>query len=403
MCEEEKKKLLQSTIYNFASTQKFYGSLLQELTIKYTEMLPTAAISYNIKSQTYEIYINPLFFGNLTAAERVAVFHHEILHFVHKHLFILPFTDPNVSEQDKKIYNVAGDMAINQYIDGLPVGAVNVNEWKLDTGLPFPKMLDMTSYYNLIKEESKKQDKNTKGNVNSQLDKFKDFDQHFWESLDEETKQKMLEEAKRLFKRTIEKVSKSHTTVPDAIVDMLESIEAEITKINYKKILQSIVKKTVSCVDRASTWKKPNKRYGMYSPGTKVGNLPKLDMYIDTSGSISVKEMHTFLRVVDEFLKVGTRQCYLNLWHTELYHRQKYKLNEDIDKETIEAGGTDVTCALEAIIKNKSDLSIILTDGCYSYSDVKPTSEIVWIISENGSKNHPLQHVGKTIPLEKIL
>lgn len=411
--EDDKKKMLQNTIYHLTNQQAFYGQLLQEITVKYSSMVPTAGITYNVKAQQYEIYVNADFFAALKPKERIAVFHHEILHFTNKHLFRLPFLDKAIPDEEKKKYNIAGDMAINQYINHLPEGCVDVKQWKLDDGSLFPTLQSMEAYYSLIKEEAKKQQESndnkakgqgsgSKGNVNEMMDKFKDFDQHCWDSLDEETKKQMLDEAKKILKRTIEKTSYNHSNVPESIKDLLQEIEGLSAGINYKQILKNIIKKTVSSVDRETTWKKPNRRYGMYSPGTKIGNTPNLSMYVDTSGSISHVELNEFLQIISGFLKVGSRNCWLGLWHTELYYKKKYKLNQELNKEELQSGGTDLTQALEDIKKSNPNLSIILTDGYYSDVTIKIPGEVLWVISRGGNVDHPMRHLGKTILLDKL-
>lgn len=412
--EIDKKNALQNAIYKLTLSEAFYGNLLQELTIKYTQQVPTAGITFNQKASQYEIYINPSYFLSLTNQERVAVFQHEVLHFTNKHLFRLPFLDANISNEDKKMYNIAGDMAINQFIKDLPKGCVDVKEWKLDDGSLFPTYQNMENYNELIKAEKKKQKENgkdqgegkggkgTRGNVNEQMEKYREFDQHMWDSLDEETKKKMLEEAKKLIKRTVEKTSYSHSIIPDSVKDLLDEIDKLSFGINYKQILKSILKRTVCSTEREATWKRPNKRYGTYSPGSKIGNLPQLSMYVDTSGSISINEMNEFFNIISGFLRVGARHCLLGLWHTSLYYKKRFKLNGQLAKEDLESGGTSVTPTLEDIKKTNPNLSIILTDGYYDNSSVKPTSEIIWIISKGGNKDHPLKNIGKTILLEHL-
>jgi predicted metal-dependent peptidase len=411
--DDDKKKMLQSAIYHLTNQQAFYGQLLQELTIKYNHSIPTAGITFNKKVQQFEVYINPNFFASLKNEERIAVFHHEVLHFTNKHLFRLPFLDDKVTNEEKKMYNIGGDMAINQYIKNLPQGCVDVKDWKMDDGSLFPTFNNMETYYELIKSESKQQKKSnekkekgegqgTKGNVNDHLDNYKEFDVHMWDSLDEETKKQMLDEAKKIIKRTIEKTSYNHSNVPDSMKDLLEEIEGLTASINYKEILRSVIKKTVSSVDRDTTWKKPNRRYGIYSPGSKVGNTPKLAFLNDSSGSISVKEQNEYLRIMDQFLKVGSRNCILGFWHTNLYYKKPYKKGQEVNKDELQSGGTDVTSIMEDIKKHKYDLSIILTDGYYDACDIKASSEVIWIISSGGNPSHPMMHVGKTIMLDKL-
>lgn len=411
--EDEYKKMIQSAIYYLADSQPFYGGLLQELTIKRDLQIPTAGITYNTKHQQYEVYINPYFFKSLTNAERIAVFHHEVLHFTNKHLFRLPFLDNQISNEEKRIYNIAGDMAINQFISDLPKGCVDVKEWKLDDGSPFPTFQSMENYHELIKKEHEKQQKKndgakkgkgepSKGNVPEKMGSFQDFDQHFWDNLDEETKKQMLDEARKILKRTVEKTQYSHSNVPDSIKDLLQEIDTLITSINYKQILKNTIRKTVCNTDRESTWKRPNKRYGVYSPGSKLGALPNLSIYCDSSGSISHTEFNEFLNILSNFLRAGTRNCFLGLWHTSLYYKKRYKLHSELDKSVIESGGTDVNSTMEDIKKTKPNLAIIFTDLYFDYPDVQTDTEILWIVSKGGNKDHKFPKTQKVIYLDNL-
>lgn len=399
---EDQKKALQSALYYFCNQQPFIGALLQELVIKYTPSVPTAGITYNKEQDQFEVYLNPTFFCEKTTEERVAILHHEILHMTNKHLFRLPFL--TAKEEDRQLYNIAGDMSINQYIPNLPKGCVDVKDWKQEvpgktkkdkpTEQPFPLLKSMEEYYELLKDNKKANEKNHQG--------YKPFDQHDWDQLDEETKKKMLAEAKKVLKRTIEKTSNTYSSVPDSIKDLLEEIETLSASLNYKQILKQVLKRTVSATDRESTWKRPNKRYGLAAPGTKIGMLPKLCMLADTSGSISHKELNEFLDIISNFLKVGARECTLCLWNTSVYLKKKYKLRDKVEADEVESGGTSIECVLTEIKKTNPNLAIVLTDGYYENSKIEITSEVLFIISKGGNVNHPLKHLGKTILLDNI-
>lgn len=391
----QKKMMLESTLYYFTQQQPFIGSMLQELTIKYSDQVPTAGITFDKKNSEFLIYINANFFASLTLDERIAVAHHEILHFTNKHLFRLPFI--TAPEEERMIYNIAGDMSINQYIPNLPKDCVNVKDWKHSVkGViePFPSFRSMEEYYELIKNNKKENEDKFK--------KYKEFDVHDWEGMDEETKQKMFDEAKKLIKRTIEKTSYDHSRVPDSIKDLLQEIETLASGINYRQILRNAIKRSVSAVERQSTWKRPNRRYGILSPGSITGNLPLLAFYNDSSGSISVTEQNAYLRIMDDFLAVGSRKCTLAFWHTVLYYKKPYRKGQEIKEDTLQSGGTDVSCVLREIKESKPDLSLILTDGYYDKCDIEITSDVIFIISKGGNKDHPMKHLGKTIFLDNL-
>lgn len=400
--QSEKQKALQSSVYHLCDRETFYGGLLQELCMKYSEQLPTAGITFNKEQSQFEIYINPKFFCSLTTDQRVAVLHHEILHFTNKHLFRLPFL--TAKEEDRKLYNIAGDMSINQYIKNLPDGCVDVKDWKYEvpstskgkkpTIEPFPLLQSMETYYDLIK--------NNKEINKDKLKDYKEFDVHDWDEMDDITKQKMLDEAKKVVRRTVEKSTTGHTKIPDSIQDLLKEIETLAATLSYKDILKRAIKKTVCAVNREGTWKKPNKRYGAVAQGSKISLLPRLFMYIDSSGSISHVEMNEFLNVVSGFLKIGARECTLLLWHTSVYYKTKYKLHGKLENENIQSGGTDLDCVFTSIKQCNPNLSIILTDGYYDSSSIPVTNEVVFIISKGGNQNHPMAHIGKTVMLEGL-
>lgn len=395
--EQDKKSAIQGALYYLLNTRgaEFYGLLLQMMTMRYDSQIPTACLQYDLKTKTFQIRINPDFFLKFSTEERVAILHHEILHFTNKH--ILRFELMKVPPEEQMMLNVAADMAINQLIENMPKDCVDYKNWKMKDGSVFPALKDMETYYDLIKD-----------NKSSNKDKFQEMqsgedgviDEHMWNELPDDVKKELLEEAKGLIKRTIEKSSHSYTKVPSSVEEYLQELESESNKLNAKQILRNVIKRTVSCADRHSTWTKPNKRYGVFSPGTKIGDLPLLQFYIDTSGSISVREANEFLAIMNQFLKVGVRKTTLNLWHDSLYYKNQYKYNTPLKREVFESGGTVVQNVLDDIKKTKPDLSICLTDGYFESSNTRITSEMIWIISPGGNKDHPLKHIGKTFALE---
>ena len=394
-------KNLQKSLYYFSNENVFIGGLLQEMIFRPSYDLPTAALTFNPKSQEFMIVANPTFFNSLDLEHQMGVLHHEILHFTNSHVF--RFSMERTTEQgkkDAKAANIATDMAINQYIRSLPKGCVDVKYFQKDDGTPFPLFSTAEVYLELLKDNPKAMENASKNmekdgiKIEGDGDAFGDgqtLDQHAWDEMSEEDKKNMAEEVKKMVKRTMEKTSYDKSDVPGGIKDLIEELDTFLRKLNYKRILQECIKKTVSFTDRSSTWKRPNKRYGKVAAGTTLGKLPQLNIYIDTSGSISVKEMNEFLAILNGFLKAGTRKCTLGFWHTNLYNKRKYKMNSKIASDEIESGGTDMTDVCKDINESSPDLSIILTDGYYD-TRVKPKNQTIVIISDSGGMNHPLKN-----------
>jgi predicted metal-dependent peptidase len=404
--KKEITKALQSALFYLSVENPFDSGLLQEMDFKFTNQIPTACLLYDIKTNNFQIEINPEFFIGFAPEQQIALLHHEIMHFTHQHIFRTPHA--NTTQEERWFYNIAQDMAINQYIKNLPDNTVKVEDWKDKEGKDLTKFQTMEYYYESI-NQAKEQNK-------EQIERFKPYDSHDWEPMDgkgegkgkpvemtPEEKEAMLKKAQDLIKRTIEKTVHDHSMIPGSVKDLMQEIETLLTKIDYKGILRRTIKKTLSISDREETWRKPNRRYGAFSPGTITGKLPSLTMFIDTSGSISHTELSEFLKVMNGFLKVGSKNCNLGLWHTNLYYLNKYKLNSEVDPAIIQSGGTDLSCVFDSINQTRPNLSVILTDGYYGVETKDPKSEVIWIISANGTIDHPKKNLGKTIKLEALL
>jgi predicted metal-dependent peptidase len=213
----------------------------------------------------------------------------------------------------------------------------------------------------------------------------------------------MLQEAKKVITRSVEKAYKDYSTLPDSVKDLLKSIDAHIKKLNYKALLRHAIKKTLTTQDRTTTWHRPNKRYGSYAPGTTYDKAPYINVYIDTSGSISHTELNEFLAVMDGFLRNSAKKCNLGLWHTELYSMKKWKLNNSFDKNNVQSGGTDPLCVFKHMEETKPNLSIILTDGCFGKTRIDLTQKVIFVISKGGEVNHPYHDYGKTVKMEGLI
>jgi predicted metal-dependent peptidase len=439
---ERMKASLQNAIFNLTRRQPFLGSVLQCMDITYSISIPTAGVMFSSNSRKWQMLINADFFCNkLNDLQREAVLQHELYHITHKHPIRLPFS--KIDADKRQLMNVAMDMAINQYIPNLPTGCpscppfemrmqgkhctnescpgacIDVNDfWDEEDGKRVAWNKEATTeYYYLklkqfIQDHPEMQGTGGRGQGDGDVDSngkgqngpLDTLDSHHWDSNAAEGD--MLDATEELVKRAMQKASLTMDRLPGHVKELLSDIEARRSELNYKKLIESAIKRHASGVDRKHTWSRPSRRYGNIAPGNKNGNLPFLANFIDTSGSISIQEANDFLDIIDNFLKVGARKCTIDLWHTQVYHHTKYKFGERFNKSDFQAGGTDVSDALKKIHDRKPDLSIILTDGCFYDVDVeswmRPSEtfpQVLWIISKDGTEDHPLRRIGETIKI----
>lgn len=399
---EQKKQALESTLHSLVGDKgeglAFMGTVLQCLTIRYDDRIPTAGIMFDPKLKSFVMLLGGEFFVNkLAPKERKAVMLHELYHVTHKHVFF-----EMGQGTDKQRLNIAQDLVINQLIKDLPEGAMLIQNFKDEKGNVFPSNKTTEFYYDLLENatyEGKGKGKGQKvkdltGNGEGELE----FDSHDWDLSDAELKEK-LEAMKDLFKRAMQKASMSSTQVPQSVREMLEEINAKLEKLDYKAILLSTLKKSMPSRDIRKTWKRPSRRLGDIAPGNTLGIMPKIEVLIDTSGSISIEEANEFLKIVDNFLNVGVDKAMIHLFHTQVYHSQKVKKNCKVERSNFQSGGTDLTDAFSKVIKSRPDLVIVLTDGYWDMPqvNVKKIPETVFVISKGGQTEHPMKNIGRTV------
>jgi len=431
------------------------GSVLQCLTIQYGHQIPTAGIMFNTDAKRWDMIINPYFFcKKLNLLSQKAVLLHELSHITHKHPLRVPFL--KLSSRKRQLMNIAMDMAINQFIKNLPTGcpecppveqhkpckndlcpgrAIFVEDYydideKTGKRTDWPKNATAEAYYEKLIQRFKDPDKDDEGDGQGQGGQGKGkgkgqgsgqpgqgqgdgnagggadtsdlpntMDEHMWDGAAEE--KDMLDATEDLVKRAMVKARLDYSSLPDSVKELLEDIKMRRAELNYKALIMLALKRHAAGHDRKHTWTRKSKRFGNMAPGTKVGDLPKLHLYIDTSGSISIEEANEFLDIVDQFLRVGARKCKLGFFHTSLYKNEDYKLGQRIKREDIQSGGTELTPVMQDILRCKSDLACVITDGCYGDVPVEswmrpgekwPTT--LFIISKAGTEDHPLKRLG---------
>lgn len=437
---EEQKQGLQTAIFSTTKTNPFMGSVLQCMNITYTHMLPTAGVMFNAELKRWDLMINPHFFcRKMNDKQRKAVLLHELYHITHKHPLRIPFM--KLSSHKRQLMNIAMDMAINQYIKDLPDGCSQCpprkpgehggqcdNEDCCGSGIfikdffdtdkktgkqtQWPSRATSEDYYEKLMERFEDPDPQDKdgegdgegdgqggGNAGGGAatgDLPKTTDVHNWDGSGDE--KDMLEATEDLVKRAMVKSRFGFDELPGHIKDLLDHIKMRKNELDYKRIIMQALKSSLPANFRKKSWTRKSRRFGNMAPGSINGEQPKLDIYADSSGSISTEELNEFLNIVDEFLKIGARQCMLNLFHTNNYYREKYKRGERLDHAKVQSGGTCLQDSMEVIASNRPDLAIFITDGYYSDVDTKKLvgangkfPNTVFIISKGGTEDHPFK------------
>ena len=113
---------IEKELVHLIKTKPFYAHFIQTMDRIITESVETMGVNI---TDGINLFINPKFFNALKPKERVACLEHETLHILNKHILRSKNRNPDV-------FNIAGDIAVNQYIENLPKGALQPEQFKLE-------------------------------------------------------------------------------------------------------------------------------------------------------------------------------------------------------------------------------------------------------------------------------
>ena len=424
----------------------FYGLFCLSLPKKVTSAVPTLAIAK--QGINCELCINPDFWEQHTDDEQVALLQHELGHIIFQHIFISDsFSDP-------KLFNICADMEVNSYIDNLPLDACKASSIGLQDGL------GTKAYYEHMNkkqqaqaqnpqkpcngglggngsnspqnssqkpedknEDKKDEDSNTapqrdkkegdssqdagggEGEKEEQsypdfmADKYKSYDSHkSWKEFNEipeATKQLMQNNIVSIVKSTAEQVEKQRGTIPGEFRELIDKLREKKPEVfNWKAYFRRLLG-SIYDVNIRSTRRKVSKRFAD-AAGIQHKKKVSILIAIDTSGSVSTKELQDFFSEIEYIYKAGARVTILEC-------DARINKIEEYDGKRIPAivgrGGTDFNPPVDYYVKHKKEYAslIYFTDGECSLPRKNP-SGMVWVITSNGMHQ---DYPGKAIYIPK--
>lgn len=189
--------------------------------------------------------------------------------------------------------------------------------------------------------------------------------------------------------------SNSWGTIPGNVVDTIkESLKA---KFNYKALFQQF-RSTIVSSKYSKTRMRPNRRWNYDAMGTKRQNTTSLLVAVDTSGSISDKDLQYALGWIQGFFSYSVESLDVVQFDYDLYADSLVQLSKRPKKFNVKGrGGTDFNGVFEYVQKTSKkhyDGVMILTDGYASVPDNKYLSnnfghtKYLWVLnSESTWKN----------------
>ena len=155
---QKAEKEINRVLNQFVLYEPFYAHFLLRCVRQVSDTIQTAGVA--LLKKYVLLLVNPDFFMNQLkdTGERGAVLLHEALHIMNKHIIQMH----KDAYADKRLYNIAADLEINQLIGGrwtLPDGALSIHKPPF-ASLNLPEFDIAETYYKRLLEEK---DKNSEG------------------------------------------------------------------------------------------------------------------------------------------------------------------------------------------------------------------------------------------------
>lgn len=354
--------------------EPFYGLFLISLNKQISDRIDTACVSKNgINAQ---LTINPNFWETLTKDKQEGLLKHELLHIAFQHLTMAE------RFQDKKLFNIAADVEINQYIakEKLPEGALLPSTFP---ELKLPARAGTVAYYDAL---SKAKQNNTSPSLNNLLQNGNDtgdWIQHpLWGEFAEGT-----EAEKELIKRQIDyqlkeiyEQVKNRGTVPGELDAYIKSLfEQKPPVFNWRAYLRRFIDGANKYYTK-KTRRKLNKRF-VGNPAIKIKPKARILIGVDTSGSVSDKELLDFFSEIYHVWKCGVM---VDVVECDATMYKPYEYKGKFTGKIHGRGGTSFQPIIDYYDQNRKKYSTLIyfTDGECSPPS-KPRNPMLWVISSN--------------------
>ena len=430
----------------------FYGLFSLGLSKEVSTKTQTLAV---VKEELgCKLLINPDFWQTLTDDQQIAVLKHELGHICFQHMFLVD------SFPDNRLFNISADMEINSYIENLPPNGCRASDIGLSDGLgtkvyyeklterqqsqqgnpqkpcnggkggssndgkkedgekkedsqsdssPSPASEEQDTQQEQDtrqkpERESEKEEEQQEDNLKAQYPedipdgKSPTGDHGGWkefQNTSEAVRQLMTNNINSMLKTTAEQVAKQRGTIPANLRELIEKLNEKKPEVfNWKAYFRRLLG-SIYDVNIRSTRRKQSKRFEG-SSGIQHKKKVSILVAVDTSGSVSTKELQEFFNEIDYIFRAGARitilECDARINSVTEYDGKNIP-------EIKGRGGTDFNPPVDYYVKHKKDYAslVYFTDGECVLPQKKP-SGIVWVITSDGyHQNYP----GKTIYIPK--
>ncbi len=392
--------------------EPFFGHYFSHLLKGVNTDIQSLALTV-INNQSLKLEVNPDYWSSLTPEQCYGVIKHEMLHIVLKHV------TQTHRYQHTKLFNIAADIVVNQFIPAaqLTADAILIEKFQQygkANGVPFAANKDVGYYYQQLTLLLALDNSDNGGDgcgddkvdnpltallagENSELAKHDNWQQV--KALSEAQRDLLEQIINHSIEQAVKRVdplSKTWGKLPGALRDYLEDLLANLTPmINWRRIIRLFAASS-SKTRIKNTLRRPSKRYGT-TPGIKIQPRQKLLVAIDTSGSIDLDSLALFFTEIDQIWRQGTQIRIIEV-DTEIQRIYDYRGTPPEDVKG--RGGTSFDEAI--IYANRTwvpDALLYFTDGYAPAPQIRSRAPILWVISPQGEEIEKLALPGRKLKM----
>ena len=364
--------------------EPFYGIFLSTLNKVIRDIVPTAGVCKN--GINYQLAVNEEFWASLdNDKKKIGLLKHELLHICFHHL-----TDRD-GFPDHELHNIAADVEINQYLTPEYYPTPDILLPSTFPELNLPLKAGTKKYYELL---SKAEQEGTSPTLNALLDDLREEGLHpTWKEFDS-----LSEADKKLVKAQIDHQIKSIVEgqrnmgfTPAELKSYIDSLfEIKPQSFDWKGYFRRFFG-TSTKVYTKKTRRKLNKRFEE-NPALKVKQKKNVLVGVDTSGSVSNKDLVEFFNEIYHMWKTGIS---ITIAEGDANISNVYEYDGKMPTFVTGRGGTNMNPFVEYFNKNRQYNSlVILTDGFIPEKSVTTFKPLLTVICSKGEKVEKVKELG---------
>lgn len=375
-------------------SEPFYGIFMSTLNKVVRKDVPTAGVSkHNIN---YQLALNEEFWNSLdNDKKKIGLLKHELLHICFNHL------EDRDWYPNQELHNIAADLEINQYLTPEYYPTPDIILLTSFPELTLPEKAGTKVYYDLLQ---KALDNGSSPSLQEMMDAltgdgFGDGNSSglhpTWKEFDgmSEADAKL---AKAQIEHQIKGIINEHKNqgrgfIPSELQSWVDSMfEDRAPAYDWKAYFRRFFSSS-SKIYTKKTRRKLNKRFSE-NPALKIKPKKNVLVGVDTSGSVSKKDLIEFFSEIQHMYKTGVT---ITVAEGDASVHNVYEYKGKMPEFVTGRGGTDMNPFIEYFNKHKEFNSlIILTDGFIGNNEVKSFKPTLMVISSNGANVETVRNAG---------